>query len=98
MKCYFKGTVHPKFISFLLPVVLFISLDSFGFGDIGRRDFCLLSNIMGLNGALNVVLTAPKIHLRNSTVMSLSRNTVIQNDPQTLLGAVLCSLESRFVK
>ena len=30
------------------------------FGDIGRRDFCLLSNIMGLNGALNVVLTAPK--------------------------------------
>ena len=30
------------------------------FGDIGRRDFCLLSNIMALNGALNVVLTAPE--------------------------------------
>ena len=30
------------------------------FGDIGRRDFCLLSNIMGLNGALNVEVTAQK--------------------------------------
>ena len=26
-----------------------------------RRDFCLLSNTMGLNSALNVELTAPKI-------------------------------------
>ena len=37
--------------------MLFINLDRFGvpnFGDIGRRDFCLLFNIMGLNGALNV--------------------------------------------
>ena len=25
------------------------------------RDFCLLSNIMGLNDALNVVLTAPNV-------------------------------------
>ena len=30
------------------------------FGGISCRDFCLLSNIMGLNGALNVVLTVPK--------------------------------------
>ena len=49
----------------LLPLELFMSLDRFDvsclvFGDISRRDFCLLSNIMGLNGALNVVLTAPK--------------------------------------
>ena len=43
-------------------------------GDIVQRDFCLLSNIMGLNGALNVVLTAPIIHSKNSTVMSLSIN------------------------
>ena len=36
--------------------MLFIKLDHFGVS----RDFCLLSNIMGLNGALNVVLTTPK--------------------------------------
>ena len=59
----FKGTVHNKIKNtlFLLHLVLFIScLELSNFGDIGRRDFCLLSNIMGLNGALNVVLTAPK--------------------------------------
>ena len=28
------------------------------FGDVGRRDSCLFSNIMGLNGSLNVVLTS----------------------------------------
>ena len=33
------------------------------FGDIGRRDVCLFSNIMGLNGALNVVLTVPKKYI-----------------------------------
>ena len=51
----FKGTVHrkiTKYIFFLLFVVRFIKVVSFG--DVGRRDFCLLSNIMGLNGALNV--------------------------------------------
>ena len=56
-----KGQFTPKakhpFL--LLPVVLFISLDSFGelssFGDFGRRDFCIFPNIMGHNGALNVV-------------------------------------------
>ena len=37
---------NKKYIFFLLPVVQFISLDSSG--DIGRRDFCLLSNMMGL--------------------------------------------------
>ena len=47
-----------KYILFLLPVVLFINLDYFG--DIGRRDFCLLSNFMGVNGALIVMLTTPK--------------------------------------
>ena len=41
------------------------------FGNIIRRDFCLLSNT---SVALNVVLTAPKIHFKNSSVMSLSRN------------------------
>ena len=46
-----------QFIFFLLPVVQFIML---WFGDIGPIDFYLLSNIIGLNGALNVVLTAPK--------------------------------------
>ena len=47
-----KGQFTPKS---KLPVVLFVHLDSFdelsSFGDIGRRNFCLLSNIMGLNGA-----------------------------------------------
>ena len=47
------------------------------FGDIGCRDFCLFSNIMGVNGALIVV-----VHLKNLAVMSLSRNQdlVIQNN------------------
>ena len=50
----FKGTVHPKIkeqtkqnLFFLLPV-LFIHLDCFG--DISRRDVCLLLNMMELNG------------------------------------------------
>ena len=29
-------------------------------GDINCRDFCVLSNIMGLNGALTVVFIVPK--------------------------------------
>ena len=42
------------------------------FEDIGRRDFRLLSSIMGLNGALDVVLTAPKYKFEklNSNVSS----------------------------
>ena len=50
------------------------------FGDIGRRDFCLPSNVMGSNVALNV-------HLENSKATSLSRNRdpVTQDDPQSLL-------------
>ena len=66
------------------------------FGDISCRDCCLLSNIMGLNCALNVVLTLPKIHLKNSTAVSLSRNhdPITQNNPQTLLGAVSRRYES----
>ena len=49
----FKGQFTPKSkcIFFLLPLVLFINLDSFGMS-------CLFSNIMGLNGDLNMVLTA----------------------------------------
>ena len=38
------------------------------FGDISRRDLFLFSYITGPNGALNVVLTAPKIHLKNLNV------------------------------
>ena len=41
-------------------MVLIINLDSFGVIVFGRRDFSLLSNIMGVNCALNVVLTVPK--------------------------------------
>ena len=32
----------------------------FSFGDICHGEFCLLSNIMGLNDALLVVLSSPK--------------------------------------
>ena len=44
----------PNSIFYLLPVVLFINLDSFGvsFGDISFWAFCLLSNIMGLMAGL----------------------------------------------
>ena len=65
----FKGTVHSqdqKYIFVLLPIpkaiypskLFWCELPSFG--DSGNRDFCLFSNIMEVNGALIVVLTAPK--------------------------------------
>ena len=44
----------------LYPLTCSATCELSSFGDIDRRDFYLLSNIMGLNGALNVVLTAPK--------------------------------------
>ena len=47
---YFSAIYQSELFWFELPI----------FGDISRRDLCLFSNIMGLNGALNVVLTAPK--------------------------------------
>ena len=80
--CIVKGTVHihisPLTCSAIYQSRLFwCELPSFG--DIGRRDFCLFSKIMGLNGALNVGLAVPKIHLKSSTAMSLSRN----HDPVT---------------
>ena len=61
-------------------------------GDISHRNFCLLSNIMGLNGALLVVLTEKKIHLKNSTAMSLYRNhdPTFQKSKVTSL-AVICA-------
>ena len=44
--------------------MLFVSLDSFVVSclvlEISAVEICLFSNIMGLNGALNVVLTAKK--------------------------------------
>ena len=64
-----KGTVNPKIkkIKFpLLPVALFIHLDSFGvsewpsFGDISCREVCILLNMMELNGTRLVLLKAPK--------------------------------------
>ena len=50
----FKGTVHPKIKQ---PGLFWCEMSSFG--DIGCGDFCLLSNIMGLNDALKV-LTVPQ--------------------------------------
>ena len=74
-----KGTVHPKiknthcpsFRAIYQSTLFWCELPTFGDID------CLLSNIMGLNGALN---SAP-------IVMSLLRNhePVTQNNPQTLL-------------
>ena len=57
------------------------------FGEISCRDFCLLSDIMGLNGALNVVVTVPQSTFESSSVLSLFRNgaLLMQNNPQTLL-------------
>ena len=55
-----KGTIHPKikkYIFFLLLVVLFISLDSFGVS-------CLVLEISAIE--LDI-----EIHLKNSTVMPL---------------------------
>ena len=52
---------NQKYIFFLLPVVLLINLDCFA-------GSCLVSEIsafslMGLNGALNEVSTAPKTYI-----------------------------------
>ena len=51
----FKGTVgspkHEKYIFLRLHLRPFMNKELPSFGDIGRRDFCLLSNIMGLNSA-----------------------------------------------
>ena len=81
----FKGAAHQKKHIF--------SLDCYDelpcFGVIGCRDFGPLSNIMGLNGALNVVLTAQRKNtniLKDSTIMSLSRN----HDPVTKIIHRLC--------
>ena len=66
--------------------MLFISLDCFivykllSFGDIGH----LLSNIMGLNGALIVALTA------------LNHDPVTQDNPHTLLWAVSYTVGTTF--
>ena len=67
------GTVHPKPKIHISPLTCSAVCQSKlfwcelpTFGDIGHGDFCLLSNIMGLNGALLVVLTDQnKIHLKN---------------------------------
>ena len=59
-----KGATHAKTknIFFLLPVVIFISLHSFDMSCLvlailATSDFCIVSNIKGLNGARLVVLT-----------------------------------------
>ena len=64
----------------LLPVTTLNAAHMPCFGDIDRRDVCLRSNTMGLNGTWFVVLKAPnKIHLKDSTAISLPRN----HDPLT---------------
>ena len=74
LKFYLRDSLpqNQKYIFSFLPVVLFINLDSFGVScfEISSGDFCL--------GAPS----PQKIHLKNSTVMSLSRNHdhVTQND------------------
>ena len=69
----FKGPVHPKSKIHVFPLtcsaiyqsrMFWCELPSFE--DIVCRDFCLLSNIMGLNGARNVVLTVPLRHIWSS--------------------------------
>ena len=69
-----KGTVHLKIKIHIFPLT-FIIYTSFcselsSFGDISRRYFSLLSNIIWVNGALLVALTVPKNHLKNPTVIS----------------------------
>ena len=67
---WFKGTAHHKIKKYLFSLTfngiyqskLFCcALPSFG--DVSCRDFRLLSNIMGLNGARNVVFTAPQKYI-----------------------------------
>ena len=57
----FKGTVHKIKNTSFLPVVLFITLDSFGVScrvlEISAVEISAFSNIIGVNGALNLVLT-----------------------------------------
>ena len=67
-----KGQFTPKSKIHIFPLfcraiyqsrLLWCELSSFG--DIGRRDFCLLSNIMGLNGALMWCSQLQKVHLNS---------------------------------
>ena len=62
-------------IFILLPVVLFINLFHFAVSCLVLEiDFCFLFNIIALNGALNVVLTALK-----NTFEKL--NSLVNHDP-----------------
>ena len=64
----------PQHISATYPSIFFWC-ELHSFGDTGRRDFCLLSSIMGLNGALLVVLTAPKnIFQKLNSYVSLQKS------------------------
>ena len=75
-----------KYIFLFLPIVLYISLDCFGVSCLvleisAERVEIPASNIMGLNDTkwMWCSLFTPKIHLKNSTVMSLPKN----HDPVT---------------
>lgn len=66
---------NPKNIFFLLPIVLFISLEVWvaSFWTIICGDVCPLSSIIEQDGTWLAVLNAAKIHLKNSTAKPLSR-------------------------
>ena len=68
-----------KIVKLLLKRLFWCELAGFG------PDFCLLSNILGLN----VVLAALKIHFKNISVMFLPRN----HDPVTtdlVVSSLIC--------
>ena len=59
--CFLKGRFTPKSKIHIFPLTcsaIYKSREFWcelpSFGDFGRRDFCLFSNIMGLNGALSL--------------------------------------------
>ena len=64
-----KSKIHITFSAVYQSKLFWCELSNFG--DISSRDFCLLSNIMELNGAHS---SKKYIILKNSTVMSLSIN------------------------
>lgn len=84
--------IFPLAYSAVYPSLLFWHVVQ-SLGDISRRDVCLFSNIIELDGTSPVVLKAPKIHTNNATSVSLYRNQdlVTQDNPPPCCKLFSCT-------
>ena len=70
-----QGHIFPLTCSAIYESIFVCDLPSFG--NTSCRDFCLLYNIMGLYGALNVVLITPKKQCLFPEIMTLLLKIVL---------------------